>query len=438
MLIPYLYPEYRRIQIVKPKTKYKSNYTSRFCFVPHYHDRSKKELTLFPSVNIISVNNSWKTVVTALRDCDYVASSSLHGIIVADSMGIPSRWFQFARSQTKRTEGTFKYLDYYESINRANQVPLQEFHKILDVNIYNPPLTVHDRLNLAQRTLASFPFHLFMTEVIQSKPKVLVIIMGTLRGGNRAWNSFYKHMLIPNEADLALMVPKDTPRNSSSLFQHAKYIWSHEEYDDWGVKIDRTLKGNGKWRDIAKFNNGTGLFGGTKEAINGSGAIIFMVRVFISKVLVHDGILDKYDRFVLTRSDQYYGCTHNIRDLNSHYLWLPRGEDYNGITDRHVILNRSHVLKALNILPPVIAHPERYMNLSLNPEMLIKMRWIEEGLWPYVRRFDRMMFTCAEPRDQTRWMKINPISIDGLHIKYPVEYNLTKETCSRIYTRVDY
>ena len=76
----------------------------------------KDELGLLPSENVSSVNNSWQPVVKAIQKCDYLASSSLHVIIVADAIGIPTLWFQFPSGKTSETEGSFKYDDYFKPL----------------------------------------------------------------------------------------------------------------------------------------------------------------------------------------------------------------------------------------------------------------------------------------------------------------------------------
>jgi len=285
---------------------------------------------------------------------------------------------------------------------------------------------------IAKRTLSSFPYDLFTTK---ARSRNLVIMIGTLRGGELAWESFYNNMLFPNSADLALLVPNTISQNSSSLFDQATYIWTHDEYDDWGDAIDEIAGISSKWRDVAKKQNGSILLGGVKiEGTEGSGAVIFMLRVFLSKILVRDSIIEKYDRFVLARSDHFYGCVHDLDLLDNQYLWVPEGEDYGGITDRHAVMNRSHILKALDILPPLVQHPEKYIGIYKNPERLIKRRWEEENLWPLVRRFDRMMFTCADTGDTTRWMHKSSNKVpEGVYLKYFNEYNATKFTCEGKY-----
>jgi len=94
-----------------------------------------------------------------------------------------------------------------------------------------------------------------------------VVLMGTLRCGELAWSSLYSNLLDPNFADLALLVPRSSQR-SATLYERAKYIWEHEEYDDWGLAIDEFIVDSNStgWRQIASNTQRFGIFGGTKES----------------------------------------------------------------------------------------------------------------------------------------------------------------------------
>ena len=65
--------------------------------------------------------------------------------------------------------------------------------------------------------------------------KTLVILIGNARGGELAWNSMYKNLLFPYNADLALCFGKSNKR--CSLHQKCKYFWEVPEYSDWSLYI---------------------------------------------------------------------------------------------------------------------------------------------------------------------------------------------------------
>ncbi len=261
-----------------------------------------------------------------------------------------------------------------------------------------------------------------LTKFSQS-PRTLVIIIGSLRGGELAWNSFYSNVLEFNRADLALCIGKGSFGNSS-LIGRAKYIWEFEEFDDWADAID--LIHDSSWRSSALlnfFDHNTGLFGGVNGR-SGSGAVIFMARWFAAQSIIRLDLTSQYDRFVVTRSDHYYLCPHDLTLLDSRFMWVP---DYEaGITDRHLVCNAGQILPALDVLPPIVKFPEKYMDETFkryNPELLLLLRWKDENLWKWVKHFDRIMFTCADDGDKTRWsVKAPEKSAEGVYQKYPKEY----------------
>ena len=54
--------------------------------------------------------------------------------------------------------------------------------------------------------------------------KTLVILLGSARGGEETWSSFYKYLLNPLSADLALLFG-NTDNKTSSLYSIAIYVW---------------------------------------------------------------------------------------------------------------------------------------------------------------------------------------------------------------------
>jgi hypothetical protein len=300
------------------------------------------------------------------------------------------------------------------------------------------PPSKEDRYTLSAKLAESFPYYLIQVpkESMEEENdlKTLVIIMGSIRGGDVTWNTFYKHMLDLNSADLALVIGElPEEKRKSSLFQRAKYLYQFPEFTDWGEAVD-SINGS-DWRQhiLPQANDKWGTWGGVGDK-PGSGAVIFMIRWYVAKFLVEENLLDKYDRFVLTRSDHYFGCAHDLSLLDNQYMWIPWGEDYKfGITDRHLVCNRDQILKALDIYPPIVRHPEKYASpqfADLNPEQLLRARWEQEQLWPWVRRFDRVMFTCAVEGDKTRWTEMSAAEVkEGVFLKYEFEYEETTCVC---------
>jgi hypothetical protein len=378
-------------------------------------------------VSLISITLPSIQALQSLQRCDFVASSSLNGIILADSLGIPTKWFE--RGGKKYM--SFELIDYFSSSNRTEIGKAElDFDKITERDGYTEPLSLDEREIVADEAASTFPFDLFDT----TQNKTLVVVMGNIRGGELAWESLYKNVLDLNLADLALVVGERAPANrTSSLYKRAKYLYEFPEFDDWTKAID--LINGTLWRDelLAYSSRENGLFGAADGRI-GSGAVIFMARWYVQKAIVKYKLTEKYDRFVLTRSDHFYGCEHDLSLLDESFMWVPEGQDFDGVTDRHVVANSQQITKALDIYPNPVHYPSKYVDsiwFHRNPEQLIKRRWIEENLWDDTKRFDRVMFTCADAGDQTRWQGPSKNKAEeGVFLKYVEEYNQTRCVCS--------
>jgi len=270
------------------------------------------------------------------------------------------------------------------------------------------------------------------------KNRTLVIVTGNPRGGELAWKSLYKNVLDVNQADLAVFFGTSKNR-TSSLYDRAKYVWEFEEYDDWGEAMD--LINGTAWRDTLPYalpNHSTWIQGAKVNVTftnRGSGAVVLMIRWFLMKEMEKLNIKNMYDRFVVTRSDHFYLCKHDLSLLDPGYVWVPQGEDYGGITDRYVIANSNDILKTLDVYPALLTSPYRYINhpemKNFNPEELLKVRWTENGLMQRVKRFERVMFTCWVDGDSSRGFKTKKRTREGVKLKYETEYKLSKATCAK-------
>jgi hypothetical protein len=105
----------------RPKIKYKLGY------VPHYSDKSPVPKNAY----VIDVTKPVLEVIEEIGSCEAIVSSSLHGLIVADSFGLPRMWSTFDKVQGKG----FKFHDYSKSLcmtaipNRFETAPLHIISK---------------------------------------------------------------------------------------------------------------------------------------------------------------------------------------------------------------------------------------------------------------------------------------------------------------------
>jgi Polysaccharide pyruvyl transferase len=177
-LTPTLFPQYLTKRSFSSSS---SETTIHYCIVPHYQDLRLpqiQELNMSSPffqkpmhhsdattmIHIISPHNSWENVLQQISTlCHYVASSSLHGLIVSEAIGIPTLWFQIPDQKTAMTEGNFKYNDYYDSIGISNIEPMSNINYEILTNSksYKQPLSDDIRQKFANTMIHSFPYHLF-------------------------------------------------------------------------------------------------------------------------------------------------------------------------------------------------------------------------------------------------------------------------------------
>ena len=92
--------------------------------IPHYIDLDNSIINTFlykhNDVLLIDLTNykKWTDIPDQIASCDCIVSSSLHGLIVADSYSIPNVWVSFSN---QLVGGDFKFLDYFSSVRRLER-----------------------------------------------------------------------------------------------------------------------------------------------------------------------------------------------------------------------------------------------------------------------------------------------------------------------------
>jgi pyruvyltransferase len=166
-LIPTLFPD------IMETSMRSEALPQRYCVIPHVRDffdspqiqELKGISARSTKVLIVSPLNNWESLVRKIAsECNYVASSSLYGLIMAEAMGIPTLWFQEKNRIIARTEGTFKYNDFYDGIDMEEVTPFLEW---LGINIvansksYREAIPIKRREQYSKTIMASFPYDLF-------------------------------------------------------------------------------------------------------------------------------------------------------------------------------------------------------------------------------------------------------------------------------------
>lgn len=85
--------------------------------IPHYNDSAIPEVvsaSAYPGVHIIDVLQPPTTVLEEISGSELVLSSSLHGLIVSESFGVPNFWTPLS----DHVAGSgYKFRDYYSTFN---------------------------------------------------------------------------------------------------------------------------------------------------------------------------------------------------------------------------------------------------------------------------------------------------------------------------------
>ncbi|GAA6062546.1 hypothetical protein JCM10212_004107 [Sporobolomyces blumeae] len=108
LLLPHFFPEFERKVLPGDKLD------SRVIVIPHFRDGGKiPETDWYKIVSPLAVD--WKDVVSEIVNATFVISSSLHGLIVADAFGVPSRGLLM-----NLDEPDFKFNDFYLGTGRPS------------------------------------------------------------------------------------------------------------------------------------------------------------------------------------------------------------------------------------------------------------------------------------------------------------------------------
>ncbi len=187
------------------------------------------------------------------------------------------------------------------------------------------------------------------------------------------------------------------------------------------------------WREFLKVRNQ--FLGGVndKHKHPGSAGILIFFRWFLLKNLIDNNLINKYDRFIITRSDFIYQLPHpKIEYMNEDYIWIPDGEYYGGFTDRHVVLSKNNVESYLNILNNFTLRSNEYFmemktKSNWNLERLILFHLKKNNVLHLVKTFPYIMYSVRNKNGTTRWSQGTYSHQLGYYIKYKGEYRKSSD-----------
>ena len=286
--------------------------------------------------------------------------------------------------------------------------------------------------------------------------RVLVCLTCSTRGHEVTFPSFKRQVLDELNADLALALAID-PRydHSNPYWQRARYRWTIPDSHDYGEAFDsaqRWLRERDNvvapdWRSILRIK-GIWLSGVRPGPPAGQRSVVALALCCRSLVLRHlqqDGLLDRYDRFVISRSDFMWLSPHPpLSILDRHRIWIPQGEDYGGLNDRHMVVSRDDVVNGLNLIEAILLQPlELYeqmkQNDEWNSETFLLHHFTRKGLVHRVSRFPAVMYLARDKRDHTpTWSRGTYDAALGHFIKYDTEFDSARAFATIISSRADW
>lgn len=103
----------------KSQKKYKCG------IIPHFKDKESplvQKLAENNDIHFIDVQNvkDWRYFIEEIASCEFILSSSLHGIIIADTYNVPNSWVEFDRIDLKR----FTFRDYFYAVGKNIDIPI--------------------------------------------------------------------------------------------------------------------------------------------------------------------------------------------------------------------------------------------------------------------------------------------------------------------------
>lgn len=282
--------------------------------------------------------------------------------------------------------------------------------------------------------------------------KCLVIVICQTRAHKTVWSSFKKNVLDSIGADLALCVSKSD--TTDSFRENAKYVWEYDDPTNWSEAYDNVQAELGvttPWKQVLDIDPGRDscLFGGINHPNTiGSGAVLFYYRWRALENIKKLGLTSEYDWFIVTRSDYMYDVPHvPLSMLSYDSVWIPDGEKYGGVTDRHLICPSSFIERSIDMLRYILTEPDDFLfkykqwlnGKGANPETFIAYYLEKQGI--PVRFVPYFMYTVRELDE-----KANPTQFGlagrikfrntNYSIKYPTEKQLADTL--RIQTPADW
>lgn len=128
--------------------------------IPHYIENCEKIFLdmqkYYKNAVVIDVRDYPIRVLKKISQCKCVISTSLHGLIIADSYGIPNQWCVYSN---KILGNSFKYYDYYSSFDLEKNPYILKDTNFPDIDkiVKNYSIELKDVKKKQKELITSFP-----------------------------------------------------------------------------------------------------------------------------------------------------------------------------------------------------------------------------------------------------------------------------------------
>jgi hypothetical protein len=279
--------------------------------------------------------------------------------------------------------------------------------------------------------------------------RTLVVVLCQTRAHELTFGLFKKNVIDHLGADLCFCGAEPTDIDNDPLIKEAKYTFMlkdepEDSYDLLEEASQEIIRDSGKpvsvhWSLYIKIP-GQEFTGGARNKQSKSSFLLYYRWLLLKKLREHD-LLEEYDRFVITRSDYMWPFKHVDLDLLSpSQVWVPDGEYYGGVTDRHTVLSRHNIEEYLNIFNMMVLRSNEYISMLfettdnngvINPEVLIKCHLKAQSI-KTIRTFPYNMFTVRARDGPTSWSTGSYNENLGYCVKYRSEFLSTVNFCYKL------
>jgi hypothetical protein len=285
--------------------------------------------------------------------------------------------------------------------------------------------------------------------------RVLICLLGLTRAHELTFPSFKRQVLDELSGDLAMALTIDEKYNYANPFwQHAKYRWTGPDFSDYGEGFDLAQRwlcqqykvSAPNWRSMLRLKGNWQGRIASPDPQPSSGSLEIFIRWLLLHGLQQDDVLDRYDRFVITRSDFVWLGPHPpLSILNKEAIWLPDGEHHRGLNPRHLVASRADVVNCLNVIEDILLRPiQLYEEMKDRPpgniEQFLQHHFRRKGLLHKVKLFPYVMYLARSVRDDgSRTFTVGRYEPSvGHFVKYKEEFRLASAYATIIHSRADW